>query len=268
MTLQKWSPQQKLVNGRQFAVRTERRLSARKSVRATVTRRAPHKPSPVPPPCSLGWQEVQLLQAPRWNTPTPTPNPPPPPARPLLPRGWRARAQCQREAVVDAQLVPRLSQLELLVLWSLQKPGNTHPTPSWWQLCLFKFGWKWSWSGQSCAPWECSGEGKRPKFWEGGAKGDPGEQERQKEGGGEAGAPDQEDQHCLVGNLPSMLLTRSNLTKCSISGWLSFPRLHHNRWLRGSKYTRVIFSSLQTNSTLTPILVKHFELRANHIWCT
>ena len=127
MTLQKWSPQQKLVNGRQFEVRTEQRLSAQKSVLATATtRKAPHKPSPVPPPCSLGWQEVQLRQAPRWDTPTP--NPPPPPARPLLPRGWRARAQCQREAVVDAQLVPRLSQLELLVLWSLQKPGNT-PNP-------------------------------------------------------------------------------------------------------------------------------------------
>jgi len=143
MTLQKWSPRQKLVNGRQFAVRTERRLSARKSVRATVTRRAPHKPSPVPPPCSLGWQEVQLLQAPRWNTRTPTPNPPPPPARPLLPRGWRARAQCQREAVVDAQLVPRLSQLELLVLWSLQKPVWLEVVVKRPELCpLGVLGWR------------------------------------------------------------------------------------------------------------------------------
>jgi len=236
MTLQKWSPQQKLVNGRQFEVRTEQRLSARKSVRATAIRRAPHKPSPVPPPCSLGWQEVQLRQAPRWDTLTP--NPPPPPALPRLPSGWRAREQCQREAVVDAQLVPRLSQLELLVLWSLQKPVWLEVVVKRPELCpLGVPGWR-----------------QADKILRGRCEGWPRRAGMSDEGRRRSGSPWPRGPA-----LPRRMTKLASTPSQPVTPWIK--KIYScNFFIIANKFYSYTYIG-QTHR-------KHFELRANHIWCT
>ena len=100
--------------------------------------------------------------------------------------------------------------------------------------------------------------------WSPGAEGDSGEQERAEKGGSEAGASHQEDQHCLIGDLILLDDTYYILNTSSGSGtdqkfdfrmtkFASTASQSVTPWIKIYSYN---FSSLQTNSTLSPLLVK------------